>query len=233
MDNALVLIAEDEPEISEILTAYFSREGFRTVTASNGAIAVQHHAMLSPDLVILDVRMPKKTGLEVLAEIRRTSDTPVIMVTALGEDLDKLTALGMGADDYVLKPFNVLEVVARARAVLRRSRSRAQGQKTIRLGGIEIDPESHIVSVIDSTGGRKVLDLTLTEFRIIVHMAGAPKRVYSRSDIIDACLPSDGEALERTVDSHMSKLRRKLCDHGITDYLEGVRGVGYRLVPAI
>jgi two-component system, OmpR family, response regulator AdeR len=231
MDNALVLIAEDEPEISEILTAYFSREGFRTVTASNGAIAVQHHAMLSPDLVILDVRMPKKTGLEVLAEIRRTSDTPVIMVTALGEDLDKLTALGMGADDYVLKPFNVLEVVARARAVLRRS-SRAQVQKTIRLGALEIDPESHIVSVIDGNGGRKVLDLTLTEFRIIAHMAGAPKRVYSRSDIIDACLPSEGEALERTVDSHMSKLRRKLSDYGITDYLEGVRGVGYRLVPA-
>ena len=123
MDNALILIVEDEPEIAEILDAYLSRDGFRTVRAGDGVTALQHHRMLRPDLVVLDVKLPKADGFEVLAEIRRRGDTPVIMATALAEDLDKLSALRIGADDYVVKPFNPLELVARARAVLRRTQS--------------------------------------------------------------------------------------------------------------
>ncbi|WP_312164279.1 response regulator [Phenylobacterium sp.] len=226
MDNALILIVEDEPEIAEILDAYLGRDGFRTVRAGDGVTALQHHRMLRPDLVVLDVKLPKADGFEVLAEIRRRGDTPVIMATALAEDLDKLSALRIGADDYVVKPFNPLELVARARAVLRRTRARGV-TPLLRLGPLEIDPQAYSAAVVGETGTRP-LDLTLTEFRLLEHMARAPRRVFSRAELLDACLP-DGDALERTVDSHVSNLRRKLEAAGAPDLLEGVRGVGYRL----
>ncbi|WP_374659268.1 response regulator [Phenylobacterium sp.] len=226
MDNALILIIEDEPEIAEILDAYLGRDGFRTVRAADGLTGLQHHRMLRPDLVVLDVKLPKADGFEVLAEIRRRGDTPVIMATALAEDLDKLSALRIGADDYVVKPFNPLELVARARAVLRRSQGRADAQ-LLRLGPLEIDPQAYAASVVFEHE-TKPLDLTLTEFRLLEHMARAPRKVFSRAELLDACLP-DGDALERTVDSHVSNLRRKLEAAGAPDLLEGVRGVGYRL----
>ncbi len=226
MDNALILIVEDEPEIVDILETYFSREGFRTISARDGTIALSHHQRLKPDLVILDVNLPGQDGYEVLAAIRRLSDTPVIMVTALAEDLDKLQALRMGADDYVVKPFNPLEVVARAKAVLRRTTGRATMQP-IRIGPLTIDINAHIVS-ITQTSGTKRLELTRTEFRLLGHMANSPNHVFERSELVDACLP-EGEALERTVDSHMSNLRRKLALAGADKLLVGVRGVGYRL----
>ena len=161
-----------------------------------------------------------------LAEIRRRGDTPVIMATALAEDLDKLSALRIGADDYVVKPFNPLELVARARAVLRRTQARGVSH-LLRLGPLEIDPQAYSVVVIGEIEA-KTLDLTLTEFRLLEHMARAPRKVFSRAELLDACLP-DGDALERTVDSHVSNLRRKLDAAGAADLLEGVRGVGYRL----
>lgn len=226
MDNALILIVEDEPEIAEILDAYLGRDGFRTVRAGDGVTALQHHRMLRPDLVVLDVKLPKMDGFEVLAEIRRRGDTPVIMATALAEDLDKLSALRIGADDYVVKPFNPLELVARARAVLRRTQARGVSP-LLRLGPLEIDPQAYSAAVIWETETRP-LDLTLTEFRLLEHMARAPRKVFSRAELLDACLP-DGDALERTVDSHVSNLRRKLEAAGAPELLEGVRGVGYRL----
>lgn len=226
MDNALILIVEDEPEIAEILEAYLARDGFRTVRAGDGVTALQHHRMLRPDLVVLDVKLPKADGFEVLAELRRRGDTPVIMATALAEDLDKLSALRIGADDYVVKPFNPLELVARARAVLRRTQARS-ARDLLRLGPLEIDPQAYAVAVVGETESRS-LDLTLTEFRLLEHMARAPRKVFSRAELLDACLP-DGDALERTVDSHVSNLRRKLEAAGALDLLEGVRGVGYRL----
>lgn len=226
MDNALILIVEDEPEIVEILETYFSREGFRTVSARDGMIALSHHQRLKPDLVILDVKLPGQDGYEVLAAIRRVADTPVIMVTALAEDLDKLQALRMGADDYVVKPFNPLEVVARAKAVLRRATGRTTMQP-IRIGPLMIDVSAHVVAVNQMSGTTR-LELTRTEFKLLAHMAGSPNHVFERSELIDACLP-EGEALERTVDSHMSNLRRKLALAGADSLLIGVRGVGYRL----
>ncbi|MDX2234658.1 MAG: response regulator [Hyphomonadaceae bacterium] len=227
--NALVLIVEDEPEIAEILEAYFAREGYRTVCAADGETAIQHHRMLKPDLVVLDVKLPKRDGVEVLTAIRRQSDTPVIMATALGDDLDKLTALKIGADDYVIKPFNPLEVVARARAVLRRTLG-AQPDRMLRAGPIEVDPVGHCARVLVRDDAAP-LDLTLTEFRILAHMASAGRRVFTRAELLDACLPSESGALERTVDSHVSKLRKKLEAAGLEECLEGVRGVGYRLLP--
>lgn len=226
MDNALVLIIEDEPEIAEILEAYFIREGFRTISAGDGVIGLAHHATLKPDLVILDVKLPGQDGYEVLAAIRRRGETPVIMVTALAEDLDKLQALRIGADDYVVKPFNPLEVVARAKAVLRRTYRRQPGN-VIRVGSLTIDPEAHSAEV-DLEKGIVPLELTRTEFRLLSHMAGSPNRVFERSELVDACLP-EGDALDRTVDSHLSNLRRKLSAAGAQGLLTGVRGVGYKV----
>jgi two-component system, OmpR family, response regulator AdeR len=230
MENALILVAEDEPDISKILTSYLERDGFRTVTAGDGEIALMHHQMMKPDLILLDVQMPKRDGISVLAEVRRRGSTPVIMATARAEDLDKLSALHIGADDYVVKPFNPMEVVARVKAVLRRTNGTMADPVILRVGAIEIDTVCYIVSVI---GGRetKALDLTLTEYRLLEHMARASRRVFSRAELVDACLP-EGDALERTVDSHISNLRRKLDLAGAPGHCVVVRGVGYRLVAA-
>lgn len=226
MGNALVLIVEDEPEIADILSTYFVREGFRTVCASDGPTGLAHQAQLKPDLVVLDIKLPGQNGHEVLAVIRQRSNVPVIMVTALAEDLDKLQALRLGADDYVVKPFNPLEVVARAQAVLRRTRRYAERQM-LRVGPLSIDEEAHTVTV-EGPGGQRIIDLTRTEFRLLVCLAASPNRVFERAELIDACLP-EGEALERTVDSHISNLRRKLAQADADQLLIGVRGVGYKL----
>ena len=226
MMNALILIIEDEPEIAEILETYFAREGFRVICAGDGPMGLAHHQRLRPDLVVLDIKLPGLDGYEVLAALRRRGETPVIMVTALAEDLDKLQALRIGADDYVVKPFNPLEVVARARAVLRRTLGRAP-ETVLRVGPLSLDPQA-IRAMIESPSGPVTLDLTPTEFRILAHMAAAPGRAFPRADLVDACLP-EGEALDRTVDSHVSNLRRKLSAAGAEGLLTGVRGIGYRL----
>jgi two-component system response regulator AdeR len=226
INNALILIIEDEPEIAEIIGTYLSREGFRVITAGDGTVGLAHHLRLRPDLVILDIKLPGRDGYEVLAAIRRRGDTPVIMVTALAEDLDKLQALRIGADDYVVKPFNPLEIVARAKAVLRRTLGRGS-EKMLRVGSLTIDPQAYRAEV-ESAAGSVMLDLTRTEFRILSHMAAGIGRVFERSELVDACLP-EGEALNRTVDSHVSNLRRKLAAAGADGLLVGVRGVGYRL----
>lgn len=226
LNNALVLIAEDEPEISAILRSYLERDGFRTVTAADGELALAHHQMLKPDLVLLDVQMPKRDGFSVLAELRRRGATPVIMVTARAEDLEKLAALHVGADDYVVKPFNPLEIVARAKAVLRRT-SGGGAEATLRVGMIEIDTLAYSARVIGE-GVAGPLDLTLTEYRLLEHMARSPRRAFTRAELVDACM-REGDALERTVDSHVSNLRRKLDVAGVPGMCAAVRGVGYRL----
>ena len=129
MSNELILIAEDEGEIAEIIQAYLERAGFRTVVAGDGEMALSHFRHFSPALILLDVKMPKRDGIDVLRIIRQTSDTPVIMVTAMAEDIEKISALRLGADDYVVKPFNTLEVVERIKAILRRAGSNAQTRR--------------------------------------------------------------------------------------------------------
>lgn len=228
MDNALVLIAEDEGAIADVLVAYVEREGMRAVHASDGQVALDQHAALRPDIVLLDIKLPKRDGFEVLAELRRRGDTPVIMVTALGDDLDKLTALRIGADDYIVKPFNTLEVIARVRTVLRRVESAGRSGPR-RVAGLEISQEEHAIHVMLGER-RKALDLTLTEFRLIAHMARAPRRAFTRAELVDACI-TGADAADRTVDSHVSNIRRKILAAGGRALMEGVRGIGYRLEP--
>lgn len=223
----LVLVVEDEQKIADIIRAYFEREGYRVVRAADGEEGVQNHYRLAPDLVILDVKLPKLDGFQALARMRAHSDTPIIMVTALGEDYERLAGLRIGADDYVVKPFNPAELVARSAAVLRRARSQSVPQR-LRIGMIEIDCDAHLVSVSAGEGPRRLIETTITQFRLLEYLARASPRVVGRGALLDACLP-EGEALERTVDSHLSKLRRKLEMAGAGDVLESVRGVGYRL----
>jgi len=225
----LILIAEDEAEIADILDAYLARDGFRTVRAANGRVALDLHLALRPDLVLLDIKMPLLDGYEVLSELRRRGETPVIMVTALEEDIDKLLALRLGTDDYVVKPFNPQEVVARVRAVLRRTQG-AGADRPLHVGAITVDPGAYVARVEGRGGAARILDLTLTEFRLLAHMARAPQRAFGRAELLDACMP-DSDALERTIDSHISNLRRKLDAAGAPGFLENVRGVGYRLAP--
>lgn len=225
MENSLILIVEDEPEIAQILDAYLVREGYRTVRAADGETALTHHALLSPDLVLLDVGLPKLDGFGVLARLRQSGNTPVIMVTALAEDIDRLSGLRLGADDYVIKPFNPQEVVARVNAVLRRARSQAEEQVR-RYGNLEVDFHAY-VAFVRKADIRQPLPLTLSEFRILAYMIRRPHHAFDRADILDACLP-ESEALMRTVDTHISNLRRKLDEQGETGFFPAIRGIGYR-----
>ncbi|AOH83229.1 two-component system response regulator [Sphingomonas panacis] len=218
----LALIAEDDKDIADIIRAYLEREGFRTVQASDGRTALDVHLALRPDILLLDISMPLVDGWEVLSEVRRRGATPVIVITALDQDIDTLQALRVGADDYVVKPFNPVEVVARVKAVLRRGRG-VGASGVLRIGPVEIDITDHIVRT--DCGD---VALTLTEFRLLAHMARSPTRVFTRGELVDACMPGS-DALDRTVDSHISKLRRKLEQAGAPGMPEGVRGVGYRL----
>lgn len=222
--SSLVLVVEDDTGIADVLQAYLVRAGFRTVRATDGESALNLTRSLRPDLLLLDLNLPKKDGFAVLAALRQEGETPVIVVSALDEDIDKLTALRIGADDYIVKPFNPNEVIARVAAVLRRSS--AAGPKVIRMGRLVLDSEAH-TAVTDSGP----LSLTPSEYRLLEHLLRRAGRVQSRGELVDACLPGS-EALDRTVDSHMAHLRRKLAAAGAGVELTTVRGVGYRLDPA-
>ncbi|KGP03072.1 two-component system response regulator [Alcaligenes faecalis] len=223
----LVLVVEDEPDIASVLDAYLRRDGLRTAIAGDGFQALQLFRDLRPDMVLLDIHLPGVDGLDVLRAIRNAGQTPVILVTALADDVDKLLGLRLGADDYVIKPFNPAEVVARVRAVLRRSGAVAPSTR-IRVGSLEIDEQDH-VALVHVEGDRVVpLPLTVTEFRLLACLAAQPRRCFSRNYLIEQCLP-ESNAMERVIDSHISKLRRKLQVVGQGELVEAVRGVGYRL----
>lgn len=199
--QALILIAEDEAEIAEILSAYLARSGFKCVHARNGREALELHFQRKPNLVLLDVQMPEMDGWRVLSEIRLRGNTPVIMLTAMDQDIDKLMGLRIGADDYVVKPFNPAEVVARTQAVLRRSaaQSTTRAQEVLRVAPFQIDMDNHEV-VVEAGGKVQALSLTLTEFKLLAQLARAPRRVFSRAELLANCLP-ESDALERTVDT--------------------------------
>jgi two-component system response regulator AdeR len=217
-----ILIAEDEPEISEVLDVFLGAEGFHTTLARDGRSALHLWQTTRPDLILLDIRLPVLDGLDVLATVRRSGETPVIMATAMVDDVDRLRGLDMGADDYIVKPFNPKEVVARVKAVLRRTLPHSAG-RVVRIGEVEINAEAYDVKVNGSA-----LAITRTEFRLLAHMLAAPKRVFSRMELMDACM-SSSEASDRAVDNHLSALRRKLEAAGAAGWICAVRGVGYRL----
>ena len=229
MKNIKVLLAEDENGIADILMAYLAKEGFNVIRAKEGREAVSLFFSEAPSFVILDIRMPLMDGWQVLAEIRRESDVPVMMLTALDADVDKIQALRTGADDYIVKPFNPAEVVARVHVILRRMSyyHADKDQQSFCTRHIEVNTINHAVVITKSQRDIGNL-LTSTEYKILLHLIRYPKRVFSRQEILEHCLP-EGDTSERTVDSHISKLRKKIEQAGLHSVPESIRGFGYRL----
>ncbi len=220
----LVLVVEDEPQIAEVLEGYLRRNNFRTEWVADGRSAVTMHRVARPDLVLLDVQMPGIDGIEVLKRIRGEFNTPIIMLTARAEDLDKLEALTLGADDYIVKPFSPIEMIARVKAVLRRAAMSSDKPKgPIRLGPLEVDTSAMVAKI-----GTLRLSLTPTEYHILEHLARHPNRTFSRSELLESVIP-ESEAYERIVDAHVYNLRRKFIAAGAPEMIETVRGTGYRL----
>ncbi|KAG8149046.1 response regulator transcription factor [Burkholderia catarinensis] len=224
--HSLILIADDAPEMSSTLDTCLTRHGFRTfqTDASQTVLAMQLN--LKPDLVILDVHELRAETVDMLARLRRQSDTPIVVVSARDLDSDRLRALRAGADDYLVRPFNPEVVVARLLTMLRRSGALAP-ERRLRVGTLEIDTESYMACVRTSAGEAPV-PVTLVEFRLLAHMAKLPDRAFTRIELLNACM-TDVSASTRTVDGHMSRLRRKLMASGASGVLESVHGVGYRL----
>jgi len=219
----LILIVEDQRELAENLELYLQNYNYRTERAHDGEEALRLFRAAKPDLVLLDVMMPKKDGFEVLKSIRNESKTPVIMLTAKAEEIDKVLGLGMGADDYLVKPYSMREVTARIEAVLRRVQDIEEPVKLIRIGDLEVDTYSMSAKVYGKT-----LSLTPTEFKLLHHLALTPGRAISREELMEAAMP-ESDALASAVNVHLKNLRHKLDDEGVAHLLVTVRGIGYRL----
>ncbi len=220
-----VLIIEDEKELSNVLKAYLERGGYDVLTAERGdrglALWQEHH----PDIILLDLNLPGMDGIDIAREVRQTDDTPLIMVTARVDEVDRLLGLELGADDYVVKPFSPKELVARVRAVLRR----AGGQKEptvvpIAAGDLTIDPARRSVRV-----GEQAIELTTTEFDLLWVLAESPGRVFTRLELLDRVQGDAYEGYERTIDVHIKNLRKKLeVVPQKPQYIQTVYGVGYK-----
>lgn len=221
-DVALVLIVEDEEKLAEVLEGYLRREGYRVECAKDGDTALALFRAGRPDLVLLDIALPRRDGLSVLKTIRQSGMTPVILVTARSEEDDRVLGLELGADDYVVKPFSPRELMARVKTVLRRASARPPAA-LLRAGPLDIDEAAAEVRF-----GGASLTLTASEYRLLVYLARHLGKVCTRSELLASALP-ESEALERVVDAHLKNLRKKLEAAGGHGLLETVRGFGYRL----
>ncbi|PKE28909.1 DNA-binding response regulator [Rahnella sp. AA] len=227
MHTKRILIIEDDADAADVLEAYLTRENYEVSVAGDGLSGLEKAQRWKPDLILLDVMLPGMRGTDVLAAIRRTSNTPIIMVTAMGDMPDKIGALRYGADDYVVKPYHPGEVVARVQAVLRRVSSVEKDTGNLRWQNLEVDPQGLTASMTGETGNPEYLELTPTEFSILTTLMSAQTRPFSRQYLLERCLP-ESEALERVVDTHVYNLRKKLESAGVNNVLVNVRGVGYR-----
>lgn len=225
---ATILIIEDEQELVKVLRAYLEKADYHVLAAERGDTGLSSWQKNKPDLVLLDLNLPGMDGLDVAREIRRQDDTPIIMVTARVEEVDRLIGLELGADDYITKPYSPREVVARVKAVLRRAGSARIESKRIHVADLEIDLDTYTVRQAS-----QVVDLTRTEFIIISTMAAYPGRVFSRLQLLEATQGNAYEGYERTIDAHIKNLRKKMSNNGneAAAYIETVFGIGYRFSP--
>ena len=221
-----ILVVDDEPRIAEICRDYLERAGFKVMLAGNGADAVTLARTKQPDLVVLDLGLPKMDGLDVTRALRKRSNVPIIMLTARVEESDKLIGLELGADDYLTKPFSPKELVARVRAVFRRTDIGAGHSEMVRAAGVTLD-----VPRMQAKVGNRAVELTSTEFELLALMMRQPGRVFTRGQLLDAVRGDDVESLDRVIDAHIKNLRRKLeRDPGNPRYVLTVYGVGYKFV---
>jgi two-component system alkaline phosphatase synthesis response regulator PhoP len=219
-----ILVVEDEPEITRLARDYLEHAGFAVVTTSDGAGALALARSRRPDLVVLDLGLPGMDGLDVARSIRRDSDLPIVMLTARSDEADRVAGLELGADDYVTKPFSPRELVARVRAVLRRSEGARLPAPIIRAADVELD-----TAKLRATVGNRRVDLTPTEFALLVTLVREPGRVFTRGQLLDAVHGVAFESYERAIDAHVKNIRRKLeLDPRTPRYILTVIGVGYR-----
>ena len=222
--NKKALIIEDDGNIAELIRLYLEKEGFIVSIAENGAIGIAEFERFTPDLILLDIMMPVMDGWAVCREIRATSNVPIIMLTAKGDTLDKVTGLEMGADDYVVKPFEVGELMARVHAVMRRFESTAEvGSKRLVYENLIIDMDSFDLVVNDQR-----IDAPPKEMELLYHLASAPNRVFTRNQLLDEVWGFDYFGDSRTVDVHIKRLREKLENISEEWALKTVWGVGYK-----
>jgi DNA-binding response OmpR family regulator len=226
-DSSTILLVDDEDSVQKLLTYPLERDGFRVVQARDGEQAIRLFGDEHIDLVVLDLMLPKVDGLEVCKRLRADSNVPIIMLTARGEELDKVLGLELGADDYITKPFSIREFRSRVRALLRRAglpREREREVETIEAGELRIDPARRTVEL----AGEPV-QLTYVEFELLTTLAGEPARVFTREMLLRALWGDSAYREPRTIDVHIRHLREKLeRDPREPEYIFTVRGVGYR-----
>lgn len=220
----LILVVEDEKELNKLLQAYLTRAGYRALGAFSGDEGLGLYEQEKPDLVLLDLNLPGRDGLELAREMRKSRDVPIIMATARVDEIDRLIGLELGADDYVSKPYSPREVVARVKAVLRRGARVPQQAPVLTLGKLRLDVDAH-----QTVLAGKQLELTPTEFGILQLLVSQPGRVFTRLQLLEAAQGTSYEGYERSVDVHVKNLRRKLKEvDPAGKYIETVFGVGYR-----
>jgi two-component system, OmpR family, response regulator BaeR len=219
---AKILIVEDEPKLAALLGDYFRASGYQARTIGDGREAIPAVKADPPDLIILDLMLPGRDGLDICRELRTFTNVPLVMVTARVEEIDRLLGLELGADDYICKPFSPREVVARVKAIFRRVN---RGPVPVSALGLNIDESQYIAAF-----NGKPLDLTPVEFRLLKTLAGAPGRVFSRTQLLDNLYEDHRVVTDRTVDSHVKNLRRKLQRASPErELVESVYGIGYKL----
>lgn len=222
-----ILIVDDETKLRNLIRVYLEQEGFRVVEAANGREALYVARVEQPDLVLLDVMMPELGGYDFLRAFSKDSDTPVIFLTARVDDTEKILGLELGADDYITKPFNTREMIARVRAVLRRTQKGQITPDLLRASDIVLDRAQFTVRV-----GERYVELTRTEFEILATLMASCGQVFSRLDLLDRMSGRDFEGYERTIDVHIRNLRAKIePDPRRPIYVETVYGMGYRFAP--
>ncbi|MBN1202063.1 MAG: response regulator transcription factor [Anaerolineae bacterium] len=223
--NELILLVDDEPHIIELAGMYLKQDGFRVISAVDGVVALEKAEREQPDLMVLDLMLPELDGWDVCKQVRATSDLPILMLTARDDDIDKIVGLELGADDYLTKPFNPRELVARVKAILRRTVPRqatVSDEKPLQIGNLWLDPARREVTV----GGEPV-DLRAKEFDLLVALIENEGIVLSREKLLDIVWGFDFYGQTRTVDVHIAHLRHKLA--GCTAEIETVWGVGYKI----
>jgi DNA-binding response OmpR family regulator len=220
--SQLILVVDDEPKVARLARDYLEKNGFRVLTAADGQSALTVARREKPDLIILDLMLPNIDGREVCRILRRESDVPIIMLTALSEEIDQVTGLEIGADDYITKPFSVRTLVARVRALLRRTRSEIKTPSIIRVGELEIDSEKYAV-----TFNEIPIKLTPNEFKLLHLLASRTGQTFTREQLLDD-LHGAASSVDRSVDSHVKNLRKKLESASGKSMIETVYGIGYR-----
>src|SRR5437773_839905 len=219
-----IRVVDDEPRIAELARDYLERAGYRVTMAGNGVDAVSMARARVPDLIVLDLGLPKMDGLDFTRTLRKQSNVPIIMLTARVDESDKLIGLELGADDYVTKPFSPKELVARVRAVFRRIDAAPERGDVIRAGDVTLDKRR-----MQATVGDRAIDLTTTEFELVATLAAQPGRVFTRAQLLDAIRGVEVESFDRAIDAHVKNVRRKLePDPRNPRYVLTVHGVGYK-----